>query len=70
MDRPLGRRAVTEYRIETEGAVTTGNSNHGRQPKVSIVVVAVPWSLSDFRNNTGYTWVILCSTPIKVSKPL
>ena len=25
------------YRIETEGEVTTGNSNRGRQPKVSIV---------------------------------
>ena len=25
------------YRIETEGEVTARNSNHGRQPKVSIV---------------------------------
>ena len=25
------------YRIETEGEVTTGNSNRGRQPKVPIV---------------------------------
>ena len=26
------------YRIETEGEVTTGNSNRGRQPKVPSIV--------------------------------
>ena len=32
-----GRGYATMYRIETEGEVTTGNSNRGRQPKVPVV---------------------------------
>ena len=39
------------YRIETWVGVTMANSTRGRQPKGSVAVVAVLWSLSDLENH-------------------
>ena len=60
------------YRIETEGEVTTANSTRGRQPKGSVALVAVPWSLSVLETTRVICGLDpgpgLCTTAIKVCK--
>ena len=48
------------------------NSTRGREPKGSVAVVAIPWSLSGLETTREIPGLVptpvYCSTPIKVSK--
>ena len=56
----------------TEGEVTRANSTCGRQPKGSVAVEAVLWSLSDLDTTQKIRGLVptpvYCTTAIKVSK--